>query len=174
VITPARFAVRMLLVVTLGYALVSAYLYTHVAAAYRALGAVPLIGARLVERRLSPAVIQLVGLRSEYVRVKGDQLVFTVAGTAVNGATLPVKGLRVEGWIEGATVKRQTVTCGARPRQIGDLSLREIGLLQALEPPGSWALGPGETVDFLIVFVEPPAELKEFGARVVSVRAAGR
>lgn len=172
--TPPRFAARMLVVVTLGYALFSAYIYTHVDETYRMLADVPLIGARLVERRLSPAVVQLAGLRGEYLRVKGDELVFTIAGTAVNGASIPVRGLRVEGWVTGAAEVRHSVTVGARPRQITDLSLREIGLLQSLEPPSTWRLAPGEAVEFLIVFPEPTEDLKEFGARVTSVRAAQR
>ena len=170
--TPARFAVRMLLIVSLGYAILSAYLYTHVDTAYRLLADVPVIGTRLVERRLSPAVIQLAGLRGEYIRVKGDELVFAIAGTAVNGGTIPVRGLRIEGWVTGPAEVRHTVTVGARPRQIADLSLREIGLLQALEPPTTWSLAPGETIPFLIVFPEPTEDLREFGARVVNVRAA--
>lgn len=172
--SPARFAARMLVIVTLGYALLSAYLYTHVDAAYQLLAEVPVIGSRLVERRLSPAVVQLAGLRGEYLRVKGDQLVFAIAGTAVNGASIPVRGLRVEGWVSGTAEVRHSVSLGARPRQITDLSLREIALLQSLEPPGTWALGPGQTADFLIVFPEPTEDLREFGARVVSVRAARR
>ena len=172
--SPARFAARMVVVVTLGYAIVSAYLYTHVDATYRLLAEVPVIGSRMVERRLSPAVVQLAGLRGEYLRVKGDQLVFTIAGTAVNGATIPVRGLRVEGWTTGSDEVRHSVTLGARPRQITDLSLREIGLLQSLEPPGTWSLAPGESIEFLIVFPEPAEDLKEFGARVLSVRAAHR
>jgi hypothetical protein len=172
--TPPRFAVRMLVVVTLGYALLSAYLFTHADAAYRMLAEVPVIGPRLVERRLSPAVVHLAGLRGQYLRVKGDELVFVVTGTAVNGASTPVRGLRVEGWVSGTEEVRHTVSLGARPRPIGDLSLREIGLLQSLEPPASWALGPGETVDFMIVFPQPAEDLQEFGARVVSVRAARR
>jgi len=172
--TPARFAARMLVVVTLGYAVVSAYLYTHVDAAYQMMADVPLIGPRLVERHLSPAVVQLAGLRGEYVRVKGDQLVFAIAGTAVNGAAIPVRGLRVEGWVTGSAEVRHTVLVGAQPRPIADLSLREIGLLQSLEPPSTWSLAPGETIPFLIVFPEPREDLKEYGARVVSVRAAAR
>jgi len=171
-ITPARFAVRMLVIVSLLYTVVSAYLYTHVDATYRLLADVPVIGPRLVERRLSPAVVQLAGIRGEYLRVKGDELVFAIAGTAVNGSSTPVRGLRVEGWVTGAAEVRHAVTVGARPRQIADLSLREIGLLQALEPPMTWSLPPGEAVDFLIVFPEPAEDLKQFGARVTSVRAA--
>jgi hypothetical protein len=170
--SPATFAARMLVVVTLGYAILSAYLYTHVDAAYQMLADVPVIGPRLVERRLSTAVVQLAGLRGAYLRVKGDELVFTIAGTVVNGASIPVRSLRVEGWITGAAEVRHSVTVGARPRQITDLSLREIGLLQSLEPPSTWSLAPGDAIEFLIVFPEPGEDLKEFGARVVGVRAA--
>ena len=170
----ASFAARMLVTVTLGYALVSGYLYTHVDAAYRLLAEVPVIGARLVERRLSPGVVELAGVRGQYLRVKGDELVFAIAGTAVNGASIPVRGLRVEGWVAGDAEVRHSVTIGARPREIRDLSVREIGLLQSLEPPATWSLAPGETIEFLIVFPEPAENLKEFGARVVSVRAARR
>ena len=170
----ASFAARMLVAVTLGYALVSAYLYTHVDAAYQMLADVPVIGPRLVERRLSPGVVELAGVRGEYVRVKGDELVFAIVGTAVNGATIPVRGLRVEAWVTGAAEVRHSVTVGARPREIRDLSVREIGLLQSLEPPPAWNLAPGETIEFLIVFPEPAEDLKQFGARVVSVRAARR
>lgn len=170
----ASFAARMLVAVTLGYALVSAYLYTHVDAAYRMLADVPVIGPRLVERRLSPGVVELAGVRGEYVRVKGDELVFAIVGTAVNGAAIPVRGLRVEGWVTGTAEVRHSVTIGARPREIRDLSVREIGLLQSLEPPASWSLAPGEAIAFLIVFPEPAEDLKQFGARVVGVRAARR
>jgi hypothetical protein len=127
-----------------------------------------------VERRLSPATVQLAGLRGQYLRVKGDELVFTIAGTAVNGASIPVRGLRVEGWVRGSAEVRHTVIVGAQPRPIQDLSLREIGLLQSLEPPNAWSLAPGDAIDFLIVFPEPTEDLKEFGARVVSVRAGQR
>jgi hypothetical protein len=156
----ASFAARMLVAVTLGYALVSAYLYTHVDAAYRLLADVPVIGPRLVERRLSSGVVDLAGVRGEYVRVKGDELVFAIVGTAVNGASIPVRGLRVEGWVKGTAEVRHSVTVGARPREIRDLSVREIGLLPALEPPPTWTLAPGETIEFLIVVPEPAEDLK--------------
>ena len=170
----ASFAARMLVAVTLGYALFSAYLFTHVDAAHRLLADVPVIGPRLVERRLNPGVVELAGVRGEYLRVKGDELVFAIAGTALNGASIPVRGVRVEGWVAGNAEVRHSVTVGARPREIRDLSVREIGLLQSLEPPNAWSLAPGETVPFLIVFPEPGEDLKEFGARVLNVQAARR
>ena len=45
-------------------------------------------------------------------------------------------------------------------------------LLQRLDP--AIALAPGETTPFLIVFLEPPRELREVSSRVLSVRPTRR
>jgi hypothetical protein len=66
------------------------------------------------------------------------------------------------------------VFCGAAPRAVQDLSLREIALLQTLEPPKDWTLAPGGQADFLVAFTGPPPELKEFTAEVVAVQAPAR
>src|SRR5439155_14242364 len=82
--SPARFAVRTVAGVTLLYALLSIYLHTHPEALRGVLGDLPLIGTSLAEKRLDPSSIQLVNVRGEYQRVKGDRLVFVISGTAIN------------------------------------------------------------------------------------------
>src|SRR5262245_51761392 len=171
---PARFALRALLTITLGYAVLSVYLYTHPDRTAQLLGRLPVLGAPLVETRLSPASIQLADVRGDYRRVKGEQLVFVISGTAVNNASVAVRGIQVEGKIRAAEELRKVVFCGAAPRDVQDLSLREIALLQTLEPPKDWALAPGEQANFAIVFPSPPADLKDFAAEVVAVRAPRR
>jgi hypothetical protein len=166
----ARFALRSMILVTLAYAVVSIYLYTHPRAAGDALRGVPLIGARLAESRLAPTAVHLTGVHGQYERVQGDRLVFVIAGTAVNDAPMPVRSVQVEGRIVGGQEQRQVVFCGAAPRDVHDLSLREIALLQTLEPPRDWTLGPGEQASFLIVFSAPPPDLREFTAEVVAVQ----
>ena len=170
----ARFAVRSLVAVTLGYAVLSIYLYTHVDATRDWLRRVPLIGPRLSETRLQTATVQLTGVEGRYERVQGDRLVFIISGTAMNASPLPVRGIQVEGRILGAQEQRQVVYCGAAPRDVQDLSLREIALLQTLEPPKDWNLAPGDQTGFLVVFPQPPADLREFGAEVVAVQAPQR
>jgi predicted Zn finger-like uncharacterized protein len=172
--SPVRFAIRALLFVMLLYGVLSIYLYTHPESVAQALGRVPLIGAHLVETRLRPTAVRLTGVRGQYERVQGDRLVFVIAGNAVNNSAVPVHGIQIEGRITGAREQRQVVYCGAAPRDVQDLSLREIALLQTLEPPKDWALGPGEQASFLVVFATPPADLHEFGAEVVAVQAPTR
>jgi len=168
--TPARFAVRCMLLVTLAYAVLSVYLYTHPEWTRDALLAVPLIGARLAETHLDPDAVQLTNLHGEYERVQGDRLVFVISGTALNRSPVPVRGIQIEGRILGSQEQRQVVFCGAAPRDVQDLSLREIALLQTLEPPKDWSLPAGEQANFLVVFPGPPTDLHEFGAEVVAVK----
>ena len=171
---PARFALRALLGVSLGYALLSVYLYTHPDSVGTLLGTVPLVGDRLAETRMEPASIQLADVRGTYERVQDDQLVFVIAGTAINNAPVAARAIQIQGRIMGAEEQRQVVFCGAAPRDVHELSTREIGLLQALEPPKEWALGPGEQSPFSIVFVGPPKDLRQFAAEVVAVRVPSR
>jgi hypothetical protein len=172
--SPARFALRALLAVTVGYATLSIYIYTHPETAREVLGGVPFLGPALTERHIRPTTIQLTGVRGEYQRVKGDRLVFVISGAAVNNSPVPVRGIQVQGRILGGTEQRQVVFCGAAPRSVHDLSLREIALLQTLEPPKEWTLAPGEPASFLVVFAGPPTDLREFGVEVVAVQAPGR
>jgi predicted Zn finger-like uncharacterized protein len=172
--TPARFAVRSFLGVSLAYGILSVYLYTHPPDARQMLRHIPLIGATLVETRLNPGNIQLTHVRGEYQRVLGDQLVFVILGTAVNGSPVPVKGIQVEGRIKGAEEQRQVVFCGAARPDVQNLSLREIALLQTLEPPKEWTLAPSEETNFVVVFPAPPTDLREFSAEVVAVQAPTR
>jgi len=172
--SPARFAVRSILLVTLIYAVASVYLYTHPEATREALRGVPVIGTRLTETRLHPSTIQLSDVHGAYQRVQGDRLVFVISGAAVNNSPVPVRSIQVEGRITGAQEQRQVVFCGAAPRDVQDLSLREIALLQTLEPPKDWALAPGEQTNFLVVFAAPPTDLREFTAEVVAVQAPSR
>jgi hypothetical protein len=170
----ARFAWRALVLVTLFYGVLSVYLYTHPRTATTLLGRVPFLGPRLTETRMSPDSIQLADVQGVYRRVQNDQLVFVISGVAVNNAPVAVRGIQIEGRLVGAREQRQVIFCGTAPRSIEDLSPREIALLQTLEPPKDWALGPGEQASFQIVFLEPPPDLKEFSAEVVAVQGRRR
>jgi predicted Zn finger-like uncharacterized protein len=169
--SPARFALRALLIVTVGYAVLSIYLYTHPEAMRQALGRVPIIGSRLAETRINPTSVQLTNLEATYQRVQGDQLVFVISGIAINNSPVTVKAVQVEGRAMGEREERQVVFAGTAPRDVQGLSAREIALLQTLEPPKDAALGPGEQATFAVVFVNPPPGLKEFSAEVVAVQA---
>lgn len=170
----ARFALRSMLVVALGYAVLSIWLYTHPQRVAELLAGIPIIGPPMSEARLSPANIQLADVRGEYHRLQGDVLVFAVSGIALNNAPVPVSGVQIQCTVHGDVEQRQTVFAGAAPRALQDLTVREVDLLQTLVPSKDWSLPPGEQTSFLVVFKEPPVPLEEFSAEVVAVRRGGR
>jgi len=86
----------------------------------------------------------------------------------------PCAASRSRAGSSGAEQQRQVAFCGAAPRDVRDLSVREIALLQTLEPPKDWTVAPGEQTTFLVVFVGPPPNLREFAAEVVAVQGQAR
>ena len=167
--TTARFAVRSAVGVTLAFALLSIYLYTHRGRVADLVSGLPMVGTNLAGAPLDPGDIQLTDVHGQYIRVQGDRLVFVISGTAVNNAPVPVGVIQIEGRIISAQDQRQLVFVGAAPRSVEDLSEQEIDLLQTLEPPADWRLLPGEEGDFLVAFMNPPA-LREFSTQVVAAR----
>jgi predicted Zn finger-like uncharacterized protein len=172
--TAARFAFRALLLVLAAYALLSVYLYTHPRAIEDLLGRVPLIGAELALPRLSPGSVQLANVEGTYQRVQGDHLVFVVTGIAINNAPVAVGAVQVEARVSGTQEQRQVVYAGTVPNDLQALSVREIALLQTLEPPKDAQLAPGAQAPFAAVFVNPAPDLREFAAEVVAVQGAPR
>jgi len=166
----ARFALRTLLFVSIGYAILSIWIFTHSDRVMAWLADVPFVGASVTEVRIDPSSIQLVDVRGTYHRIQGDTLVFVVSGNVINNAPVAVSGVQVQGAIYGTVDERATVFAGVAPRQISELTLREIELLQGLVPPAEWSLGPGEQASFLVVFTDPVLPLEEFSAEVVAVR----
>lgn len=172
---PARFAVRLVVVVTLLYGLLSIYLYTHPSVIRATVGRIPLIGSGLTETRLSPQSVRIANLKGEYLRVLGDHLVFAISGTAINTTTSAVRGVQIQGTIVGREKEdRLTIFCGTPPPVLENRSLQDILLFQKLQTPPDWSLAPGEQTPFTIVFTNPGTGLKTFAAEVVAVQAYRR
>jgi len=160
--------------VSLLYGLLSIYLFTHPTRVAAVLGSMPVVGQRLGEAHLDPRDIQLTDVRGTYERVANDELVFVVSGNALNNAPVPAGGVQIQARLIGAQDVRQTVFAGVAPRDVHDLSAREIDLLQTLQPPKDWTLKPGEQSPFIVAFRMPPKPLREFTAEVVAARRATR
>lgn len=168
--TTARFAVRTVLLVSIAYAVLSIWIFTHPDRVMAWLADVPLIGTPMSEVRVDPSAIQLADVRGAYHRIDGSTLVFAISGTVINNAPVPVSGVQIEGATYGTVEARATVFAGVAPPDIEGLRLAELQLLQGLVPPADWALGPGEQTSFLVVFLDPVVPLEEFSAEVVAVR----
>jgi hypothetical protein len=135
----------------------------------------PLVGSSLAADRLLFRKVALNEVEGKFVRVKNDKDVFVISGTALNTASRPLRNIRVEGALldeAGTPLRQETITCGGMDarRLLQGLSLREVEMLGKVEPPRRFRLDPGDTTSFAIVFASPPAEARDFSARVASAQ----
>ena len=134
----------------------------------------PLAGRQFATDRNLTSKIELRNVQGKYQRLRNARRVFVISGDARNNSPVTVDRIEVAGalyGLGGGELDQKVVTTGNRTT-LTDLSEAEIVLLQRLDP--AIALAPGPTTPFLIVFLEPPRELREFSSRVLSVRPTRR
>jgi predicted Zn finger-like uncharacterized protein len=166
-----------LAVLVIVYAILTLDLLNHPVRAERLLAAVPMIGDVLAEDHLLQTRVQLQDVEGVYQQIKDERLVFIVSGRAVNAAAASLKGVQIESALYdtvGRAVETKSIYCGNAMslKIVKDLSTKEISLLQRLEPPKRFEIRPGESAGFSVVFLNPPAGLKEFATRVVAAQPA--
>jgi hypothetical protein len=175
---PRRSVLPLLLlfaIVAGGYFLLAEELIRNRELAESFVARLPLIGSSLAADRLLFRKVALHDVEGQYVRVKNGKDVFVVSGTALNTASRPLRNIRVEGALldqSGRALHRETITCGGvdARRLLQGLSLREVQMLGKVEPSRRFRLDPGETTSFAIVFADPPADARDFTARVASAQ----
>ncbi len=134
------------------------------------LTSLPIAGASFAHDRNLVRKVELRNVNGRFQRLRNARRVFVISGDARNNSPLTIERIEVAGvlyGLGGAELDQRVVTTGNRTT-LTDLSEAEIALLQNLDP--AIALAPGETTPFLIVFLEPPREFREFSSRVLSVR----
>ena len=138
------------------------------------LARLPVAGATFAHDRNLASRVELRNVHGGFQRLRNARRVFVISGDARNNSPMTIDRIEVEGALYGmggGELDQKVVTTGNRTA-LTDLSEAEIVLLQRLDP--AIALAPGETTPFLIVFLEPPRELREFSSRVLSVRPTRR
>ncbi len=138
------------------------------------LARLPFAGTTFAHDRNLASKIQLTNVHGSFQRLRNARRVFVISGDARNNSPMTIERIEVAGalyGLGGGELDQKVVTTGNRTT-LTDLSEAEIVLLQRLDP--AIALAPGEKTPFLIVFLEPPRELREFSSRVLSVRPTRR
>ncbi len=175
--SPTRSYFVFLVVLVLGYAILALDLRNHPARAEKLLASVPLVGDSIAQDQLLQIKVHLEDVEAVYQQLKDDHSVFIVSGRAVNTSNEALKGVQIESVLydpAGQQVAVKNIYCGNAMslKIVKDLSSKEISLLQRLEPPKRFEIRPGEPASFSVVFLAPPAGVKEFSVRVVSAQAA--
>jgi hypothetical protein len=167
----ARFALRGLIAVTLGYAVVSVWASTHVESFQRLLGRIPVMGSRLAEFSLDPGDVALRDVRGSYDYLKSGELAFVIRGTAANLSAGPLRRVRVEGRISGAEEQRQLASCTDAPADVRKTSRQMLMLMENVRESRPAIIPAGGTAACEVVFVDPPRPVRELSLEVVSVLA---
>jgi predicted Zn finger-like uncharacterized protein len=159
----------------LGYALLSVYGRMNIRGTEAVLARLPLIGPRFIASQFSTHHIALSDLKSSLVVTKDSKRILAIAGKATNIAPVPASTIQIEGTLydtAGKVLVQQQTFCGTETavETLPNLTTREIGILQHLAPPKQFSVASGQSISFLIVFVNPPATVAELGGRVLTVQ----
>ena len=139
-----------------------------------ALKGIPWLGPTILKNNHLQHGISLQALRPSFETIQGNREVFVLSGIAVNRNNISVREVRVEGHIfnaEGKEIDRQTISVGnaLSSKIIRDLTAQEISILQRLNPQKRFEIPPDESAGFVVVFLKPRAEVKNFSCRVAAV-----
>jgi predicted Zn finger-like uncharacterized protein len=168
-------ATRLLLTLVAAFALLALFAHANPARTAAWLARVPLIGGALTAEPALGSRITLSEVQGGYQHLRTGRRIFVISGKATNNALVAVERIEVEGGLYAASgaVARKVISTGNRTTlKLRDLSESEIALLQNLD--ARQTVAPGGSVDFAIVFLEPPRDLREFSSRVLTARSIGR
>jgi hypothetical protein len=162
-------------ILLLGYALVGVYGHLNIEGTEAMLARLPLIGPRFIASQFSAHHIALSDLKSSLAVTKDSKQILAIAGKATNTAPVPASLIQIEGTLYdtmGKVLGQQQTFCGTETavETLPNLTTREIGILQHLAPPKQFSVASGQSISFLIVFVNPPTTVAELEGRVLTVQ----
>ena len=131
----------------------------------------PVIGPEFVETAPLENLVHISDVQSNYQIAKGGHEALMVTGVVKNNADVPFHTVQVGVRLLDAAqhdLASSAVYCGTTlsPRMIGEMTPHELEFLQKLEPQKAFVLEPGHSAPFLMVFIDPPGNLKHFAVTV--------
>ena len=176
--SPGRAYLLYLGMLVVVYGVFALDLRNHPDRSAKLLASIPVVGEVLAEDKLLQTRVQLEEVEGAFQQIKDDRLVFIISGRAVNASPEALKGVQIESALydgSGRVLDSKSIYCGNAMslKIVRDLSTKEISLLQRLEPPKRFEIRPGEAAGFSVVFLNPPAGVKEFSARVLAAQGSG-
>jgi predicted Zn finger-like uncharacterized protein len=153
--------------------LATAYLEAHPKVTENVVRQIPLIGPSVVRNGYLKNGVLLKSLRADYQSIQGNREVLVVSGEAVNQNPVVIREVRVVGRLYnqgGKGVEQQVIWVGnaLSPKIIRGMSTQDIVDLQRLPPLKSFAVPPGDSISFAIVFLRPTKEVKDFSCEVLA------
>ena len=167
----ARSFIGLFFVVALVFVVLTLVIYGIPSASAELLRRMPVIGPEFVqpvrlENRLSVADVQ-----SSYQSIKDGHHALALTGTVTNNSDLPLHTIQIGVHLLDADqhdLASSAVFTGTTlsPRMIGEMTPHELEFLQKLDPPKNFVLQPGHAAPFLMVFIDPPREVRHFAVAI--------
>ena len=169
-----RVGMRFQAVVLVSFVVLGWYLASHPEEAERIVTSIPLLDAAMGTSAYLVDEIGVAGLQGSREQLRDERPAFVIVGQVVNNSSRTVGAVQVEARIYGAEgeIARQAVFAGTRVSQrlVRSWTPAAIDMFAKLKPPKQYKLTAGASDDFLIIFQDIPAELREFSCRVVTVQ----
>jgi len=135
--------------------------------------AIPFLGSSVFYNNHLRQGIALQSLRTSFHTILGNRKIFLISGVAVNRNPINVREIQLEGQIynrEGKEIGSQRIWLGnaISSKIIRDLTAQEISILQNLSPQTRFEIPSEGSSKFVIVFVKPNGDIKDFTCLVLS------
>ena len=167
----ARSFIGLFFAVALVFVILTLVIYGIPTASASLLRRMPVIGPQFENPATLESMITVSDVQSNYQNIKDGHRALVLTGVAKNTSELPLHMVRVEARLLDSTAKEivaSEVYCGSTlsPRMIGEMTPHELEFLQKLDPQKSFVLEPAHAAPFLMVFVDPPANVSRFAVAI--------
>jgi predicted Zn finger-like uncharacterized protein len=173
----SRFFLVLFLLVALGYGTLTLFIRSAPAAAADILSRLPLIGERFVLPITPARLVALRDVHTQYLRTRGGYNALVITGIAENVSESPLHAIQIAAALRDPAARSlggQAVYCGNNLslKTVSQMTPHEIEFFEKLDPPKTFRLDPAATSPFAIVFVNPPANVKQFDISVAKATLA--
>jgi predicted Zn finger-like uncharacterized protein len=173
----SRFFLVLFLLVALGYGTLTVFIRSAPAAAADILSRLPLIGERFVLPITPARLVALRDVHTQYLRTRGGYNALVITGIAENVSESPLHAIQIAAALRDPAARSlggQAVYCGNNLslKTVTQMTPHEIEFFEKLDPPKTFRLDPAATSPFAIVFVNPPANVKQFDISVAKATTA--
>lgn len=173
----SRFFLFLFLLVALGYGALTLFIRSAPAAAADMLSRLPIIGERFVLPITPARMVALRDVHTQYLRTRGGYNALVITGIAENVSESRLHAIQIAAALRDPAARSlggQAVYCGNNLslKTVSQMTPHEIEFFEKLDPPKTFRLDPAATSPFAIVFVNPPANVKQFDISVAKATTA--
>ncbi len=167
----ARSFLGLFLVVAMVFLVLTGVIHGIPSASADLLRRMPLIGPEFEQPAALENQVSVSDIQSSYQTVKSGRAALVVTGVVKNHATVPFHTVQIGVRLldeDQHDLANSAVYCGTTlsTRMIGEMTPHELEFLQKLEPQKAFVLEPGHAAPFLMVFIDPPREVRHLAVTV--------